>query len=194
MGSILKAVFYFVFLGVLLVLLAYLFETVDFLTQFYQYLVYIQGALVIVLGYQITTSIADAVFKLTVEVSDRGTAGSLRTLIRIGGVAILLSVLTSIFKVNATAALTIGSFSGLVIGFATQNVLTQAVAGLFLALSRPFELGDEITVAGQTGVVKDIKIVQTVLKNRDGSKEILIPNNTIFGAIITRKDNDSEMI
>jgi len=122
------------------------------------------------------------------EVSDRGTAGSLRTLTRIGGIAILLSVLTSIFKVNTTAALTIGSFSGLVIGFATQNVLTQAMAGLFLALSQPFELGDEISVAGQTGIVKDIKIMQTVLKARDNSKEVLIPNNTVFGAIITKKN------
>ena len=62
------------------------------------------------------------------------------------------------------------------------------MAGLFLALSRPFELGDEISVAGQTGIVKDIKIMQTVLKARDNSKEVLIPNNTVFGAIITKKN------
>ena len=43
-----------------------------------------------------------------------------------------------------------------------------------------------ITVAGQTGSVKDIRIMYTALEAPDGSKEILIPSGTIVTAIIVR--------
>jgi len=55
-----------------------------------------------------------------------------------------------------------------VVGFATQTVLTHAVAGTFLAVSRPFKCGDLMTVAKQTGTVIGIRIMHTVLESREG--------------------------
>ncbi|MEM2448722.1 MAG: mechanosensitive ion channel, partial [Candidatus Bathyarchaeia archaeon] len=60
------------------------------------------------------------------------------------------------------------------------------IAGMFLVLLRPFKPGDIITVAGQTGVVKDIGIMHTILISEDGSKEILIPSNSVVTAIIVK--------
>lgn len=105
--------------------------------------------------------------------ADRSTAAAARTIIKIAGVAVLLSLLTSIFGTSASSALTVGSFSGLVVGFATQIVLTHAVAGIFIAISRPFRIGDTVTIAGKTGVVKEIRLMHTTLVSQDGNQEIL---------------------
>ena len=185
---------YIVLLAVLLFIAGFSFETIPLLGPYSNYLVYIQGILIALLGYKILGAVSQAVYHSVRKFSDHPTAASMRTIARIGGIAVLLSVLSSLFKVNPTAALTIGSFSGLVVGFATQNVLTQAVSGIFLAISRPFQVGDEVTVLKYTGVVKDIRVMQTVLRTPDG-KEVLIPNNKIVGEVIVinqREEGSSE--
>jgi len=55
---------------------------------------------------------------------------------------------------GGVAGVALGGFIGMIIGYATQQVLGQAIAGVFLLLSKPFEIGDIIDVAGET----DIKI------------------------------------
>lgn len=84
----------------------------------------------------------------------------------------MLSLIASVFNANPAAALTVGSFGGLVVGFATQTILSNVVAGVILLLSRPYTFGDTITVAGQTGVVKEIRLMHLVLESTDGTREI----------------------
>jgi len=91
-----------------------------------------------------------------------------------------------IFNVNSSAVLTVSLFGGLVVGFATQTILSHVVAGVFLLISRPYTFGDTITVAGQTGVVKEIKLMHLVLEAADESREILIPSGTVVTQIIQK--------
>jgi small-conductance mechanosensitive channel len=88
--------------------------------------------------------------------------------------------------VNPAAALTVGSFSGLVVGFATQTILSNVVAGVFLLVSQPFKYGDTITVSGQTGIVKEIRLMHLVLEPKEKTKEILIPSGSVVTQIIQR--------
>lgn len=147
---------------------------------------YIQAGIVLLIGYKLVELFGEIVYKNARKTLDQDKAAAIRTLTRIGGYAVLLSILTSVLKVGLEAALTIGSFSGIVMGFASQTILSNAMAGLLLALTRPFKVGDEVTVLGQSGVVKDIKLMHTVLETQDGGKEILIPNNTLVNAIILK--------
>ena len=118
------------------------------------YVIYIQAGLVLVFGYMAVKTISEMVYAHMRRRADHSTAATLRTITRISGVAFLLSLATSIFNVNPAAALTVGSFGGLVVGFATQTILTHIVAGIFLLLTRPFTFGDIVTVSGHTGRVK----------------------------------------
>jgi len=68
----------------------------------------------------------------------------------------------------------------------TQSVLNHAVAGIFIAISRPFKHGDEVTIAGKTGTVKEITVMHTTIISTDGEQEILILSGTIIGEIITK--------
>jgi len=72
---------------------------------------------------------------------------------------------------------------GMVIGFATQQVLGQAVAGLFILLPRPFKIGDRVAAAGETGVVEDISALFTIVRRDEGSV-VLLPNNMLIGSKI----------
>jgi len=147
---------------------------------------FLQAGVVLLVGYKLVEFIGELVYKSVAKTLELDKAAAMKTLVRIVGYAILLSVLASVFKVGLEAALTIGSFSGIVMGFASQTILSNAMAGLLIVLTRPFKVGDEITVLGQSGIVKDIKLMHTVLETQNGEKEVLIPNNTLINAIISK--------
>lgn len=162
------------------------FKMVAVIKPYEGYLPYIQAVLVFLLGYRAIGTLSRAIYYSMRKFTDHPTAAATGTITKIAGIAVLLSLLTSIFGISASAALTVGSFSGLVVGFATQTVLTHAIAGIFIVLSRPFKHGDLITVAGQTGIVKAISLMHTTLDSQQGDKEILIPSGKIIGEIIVK--------
>ena len=67
--------------------------------------------------------------------------------------------------------------------YALQGPLSNYCAGLTIILGRPFVVGDTITVAGQSGIVKEVKLPATILTNEDGTT-ITIPNKDIVGQIL----------
>jgi small conductance mechanosensitive channel len=79
--------------------------------------------------------------------------------------------------VAAIGALSLGA------GLALQGLLSNYGAGLSIIISRPFIVGDTISVQGVSGVVKEVKLAYTVLSNEDEVK-ITIPNKHIVGEII----------
>jgi len=113
----------------------------------------------------------------------------LRVVFRIAGYAVVISTVVSLFTANTAAALTLGSFLGLVAGFATQTVIGNAVAGVFLSIARPFRLGHRITVGGNSGVVHDIGLMHTTLDAEE--RYILIPSSTIVTSVIFRQKEGS---
>jgi len=151
------------------------------------YLQYIQAGLIFIFGYLAVNAASGVVYTYFRSATEHATAATLRTITRIAGIAVLLALMTSIFNVDPAAALTVGSFGGLVAGFATQTILTHVVAGVFLLISRPFTYGDVITVSGQTGTVKEIKLMHVILETEDGLKDILIPSGSIVTQIIQKK-------
>ncbi|MCD6529458.1 mechanosensitive ion channel [Candidatus Bathyarchaeota archaeon] len=148
------------------------------------YVVYIQAVLLLVFGYLAVRSASAMVYTYVRRIADYSTAASIKTITKVVGLAVLLSMLASVFNVNPATALTIGSFGGLVVGFATQTILSHVVAGIFLLLFRPFKYGDLITVAGKTGVVKNITLMHLVLETQDKGSVILIPSGSVVTQII----------
>jgi len=199
-SAVSKTIAYIVLLAVVLVLMNFLFgwTTADEMPEFLQqysgillavnpYLQYIQAAVIFIFGYLAVNAASGMVYTYFRQATEHATAATLQTITRIAGIAVLLALMTSIFNVDPAAALTVGSFGGLVAGFATQTILTHVVAGIFLLFSRPFTYGDVITVAGQTGTVKEIKLMHVILETEDGLKDILIPSGSIVTQIIQKK-------
>jgi Small-conductance mechanosensitive channel len=49
--------------------------------------------------------------------------------------------------VGLGAALAAGGFAGLVLGLASQDVLSNIFGGIMLLISRPYKIGDRITLS-----------------------------------------------
>ncbi len=159
----------------------------NFLLSIKPYIAYIQALLIFIFGYMSVRAVSSIAFSYVRRVADYPTAAAIKTITKIAGLALLLSMLASVFNVNPAAALTVGSFGGLVVGFATQTILSHVVAGIFLLLSRPFRYGDTVTIMGRTGKVKEITLMHLVLETSDGSEEILIPSGSVVTQIIQRR-------
>ncbi len=80
--------------------------------------------------------------------------------------------------VAAIGALSLGA------GLAVQGLLTNYSAGLNIIITRPYVVGDTITLLGVTGVVQEVHLAATLLTNED-DEIISIPNRHIIGEIIT---------
>ncbi|MBN50464.1 MAG: mechanosensitive ion channel protein MscS [Spongiibacteraceae bacterium] len=74
-------------------------------------------------------------------------------------------------------------------GLAVQGLLSNYSAGLNIVITRPFVVGDTISVQSVTGVVNEIKLAYTILEDEDGVV-ILIPNRHIIGEIIHNSHAD----
>lgn len=69
------------------------------------------------------------------------------------------------------------------IALAMQGVLGNLAAGLTIVFTRPFKVGEYVSMAGEEGKVEEIKLFNTVLSHPDRSR-IVIPNRKIVGEIM----------
>ena len=69
-------------------------------------------------------------------------------------------------------------FVGIAVGFAGQKVISDILNGLFIVVENYYNVGDVIQVAGITGVVEDVNIRRTILRDLDGIVHI-VPNSQI---------------
>jgi len=73
--------------------------------------------------------------------------------------------------------------TGLIIGFALQDISKNFSAGALLMIQEPFSMGDYISVAGAEGTVTDVQMRATELLSPDGLI-VLIPNADVFTNMI----------
>ncbi len=103
--------------------------------------------------------------------------------------SILLYIIV-IFAFLATLGFDINGFViglsavvGLVLGFGMQDTLTNLAAGVWIAALRPIDMGEYVSVNGESGTVKAVGIMATELLTPD-NQFITIPNKLIWGSPI----------
>jgi small-conductance mechanosensitive channel len=77
-----------------------------------------------------------------------------------------------------------GGIVALALAFATQNIVSNLVSGLFLMFERPIKIGDNVTIGSLTGTVQNIQIMSTIVRTYDGIF-VRIPNSKMFTSDIT---------
>ncbi|MFU8805132.1 MAG: mechanosensitive ion channel family protein [Bradymonadaceae bacterium] len=94
-----------------------------------------------------------------------------------------------------TGALIAGlGVSGLVLGFALKDTLSNFSAGGLILLYRPFDIGHFVEIGGTTGTVKDLTLVSTILHTPD-NKVITMPNSKVWGnSIINFSASDTRRL
>src|SRR6056297_2321240 len=93
------------------------------------------------------------------------------------GVLLALQILG--YTAVATSVLATGGVAAVVLGFAFKDIGENMLAGIFLAFSRSFDVGDLIESDGLRGVVRAIDLRATHIRTADGC-DIFIPSSQIF--------------
>lgn len=91
--------------------------------------------------------------------------------------AVILSL--PILGIDTSGFLVAGGITGIVIGFASQNIVGNLVSGLFIMAERPIRIGSQVEIDQITGFVEDIGMMSTILRNFDGLY-VRIPNEKVF--------------
>ena len=73
--------------------------------------------------------------------------------------------------------------AGAGIALAMQGVLGNIVAGLTIIFTRPYKVGEYISIVGEEGGVESISLFNTILLHADRS-QVVIPNRKIVGEIL----------
>jgi small-conductance mechanosensitive channel len=70
------------------------------------------------------------------------------------------------------------SVIGLAVGFGSQGLVQDVVTGFFVIFEGQFDVGDMVEISGQTGIVQELGLRMTKLRNYLG-QVVIIPNRNI---------------
>ena len=98
---------------------------------------------------------------------------------------IVFAVIVALGKFGITISPFVAALAAMAFGasFAIQGPLANYGAGLVIIVTRPFVVGNTISVKGVSGVVEDVTLGATLLSDEDGVR-ITIPNKHIVGEIL----------
>ncbi|KPK25207.1 MAG: mechanosensitive ion channel protein MscS [Nitrospira bacterium SG8_3] len=161
-------------------------KVVDLIIDFFvRYSFQVAGAIIVLLaGWIVARAIGSFVLrflekkKLDITFS-RFIASTVKLIV------IAFAVIVALGKFGISIAPFIAAGAALAFGasFAIQGPLSNYGAGLVIIFTRPFVVGNTITVAGVSGVVEEVKLGATILTDEDGVT-ITIPNKHVVGEIL----------
>jgi small-conductance mechanosensitive channel len=73
----------------------------------------------------------------------------------------------------------VAGLAGLVVAFAAYPILKNLVAGVQIAMTQPFRIGDTVEVGGQTGKIEDITASSVVMRLLD-QRQVFVPLYTFM--------------
>jgi small conductance mechanosensitive channel len=104
----------------------------------------------------------------------------------LAGITIAIGQFAELHRLAATILASTAVIAAIV-GFASQRVLSNAVAGLLIAITQPVRLGDVVTIDDDTGVVEDITLTYTWLRTGSDAR-LIVPNERLAQSVVR---NDS---
>ncbi|MFW6150134.1 MAG: mechanosensitive ion channel family protein [Chloroflexota bacterium] len=100
------------------------------------------------------------------------------------GVAAVLVVTVALFSILSELGIDIAPLLagagvvGLAVGFGAQNLIRDLISGLFVLIEDQYNKGDVVKVAGLIGLVEEVNLRRTVMRDLDGIVHS-IPNGEI---------------
>jgi small-conductance mechanosensitive channel len=98
-------------------------------------------------------------------------------LIYAGGVLFALSLIPTISEYSISLFAGAGILA-VAVGFAAQSALANVISGVILILFKPFRIGDKVTIDDTNGIVEDVTLRHTIIRNWEDNR-VIIPNAVI---------------
>ncbi|HLO47754.1 MAG TPA: mechanosensitive ion channel domain-containing protein [Kamptonema sp.] len=112
-------------------------------------------------------------------------------IIKRGGIVVGLLLALTALEVSLAPILAVVGGASFIFAFALQSNLGNLASGLMLMLYKPFDVGDEVELAGVEGAVDSISLANTRLKTVSDDL-VTIPNNTVWEDKIINYSHDQK--
>ena len=114
-------------------------------------------------------------------------SGFIGNVVKLVLIAFLAIITLGNFGITIAPLIALAGASAFGATLAIQGPLSNYGAGLSIVLSRPFVVGNTVSIQDTCGVVDEITLAATVLVGEDGER-IRIPNKDIVGRVIINSD------
>jgi small conductance mechanosensitive channel len=105
-------------------------------------------------------------------------SGVLTASVQVIVILVFAFMLLSELGINIAPILAGVGIVGIAIGFGAQSLVKDIIAGLFILIENQYRKGDVVKIADVSGLVEDISLRRTVLRDMDGVVHV-VPNGEI---------------
>lgn len=139
------------------------------------------GGIIIGVGIIVARTVRLLFTKYYAPKLSQDVAKNFSKLLYFGIIIISFLIFTSTTGVDFSGLLVAGGIFGIIIGFATQSVVSNLISGVFLMIEKPVKQGDKIEIPGSdiSGTLLDISTFSTRIRRFDGTI-IRVPNESFF--------------
>ena len=150
-----------------------------------QYGFRIMGAILVVVAALFVAKSVGRLFERWLNEQDLEPPLRLLLLRLVKALVVILGLLIALDQLGLQIAPLVAGLgvAGLGMGLALQGVLSNVVAGLSIIFTKPYRVGEHVSLLGVHGDVAKIDIFTTTLMHPDHSR-IVIPNRKVVGEIL----------
>jgi small conductance mechanosensitive channel len=100
-----------------------------------------------------------------------------------GGAQIMV-IVSGVFMILSKLSIPVGpvlagfGVVGIAVGFGAQHLIRDLISGIFVIAENQYRTGDVVTIAGTSGLVEDINLRRTILRDLEGTVHV-VPNGEI---------------
>lgn len=142
-------------------------------------------ALIFILGRLIPAAVKPAILRKAKDQSEEETKKRVDTLsgVFVSASEVLIILMASFMilselGINIAPLLAGAGVVGLAVGFGAQSLIKDILNGLFITLENQYRIGDMVKIADMFGLVEDMNLRRTVLRDLDGVVHC-VPNGEI---------------
>ena len=100
-------------------------------------------------------------------------------------IILLVFLFWMVFLISSDLFIAVFSFLVVAISLTFKTVITNTASGALILTSEKFEIGDLIETNGIQGIVEEINLNYTEMREFDGVS-VVIPNSKVYGAMLTK--------
>ena len=141
-------------------------------------------------------------FRRAIALRQREPHGDTTTFQFLGNIStaliVLIGIMIAVYSIPSlkAAAGTILAGAGVLavaVGFASQAALSNIISGIFVVVFKPFRINDRVKFRELEGIVEDITLRHTVIRNFE-NRRIIVPNSIISDEVIVNSDYGEDRV
>ena len=109
---------------------------------------------------------------------DQSLHAIIRSTIKVLLIFVTILIVAPALGIDTASLLAVLSIAGVAVSLSIQGILGNFFSGITLLMSKPYKVGDFVTIGGQTGTIVETGLTHTKLHTVD-NQTILVPNSSV---------------